>query len=136
MWVEGSCYCGSVTFAAEVDPGQVSICHCTDCQSLTGTAFRVSVGADAKDFRILRGTPSQYIKVGESGARRLQGFCGECGTPLFATSADQPRRYGIRVGALRQRSDLVPTKQIWRQSAPRWVPHMEWLETWQFEDGD
>ena len=45
MRVDGACHCGAVRFAAEADAGQVSVCHCTDCQSLTGTAFRTSVRA-------------------------------------------------------------------------------------------
>ena len=27
----------------EADPEKVSICHCTDCQTGTGSAFRVSI---------------------------------------------------------------------------------------------
>jgi len=36
MKVQGSCHCGRITYEAEVDPGRVSLCHCTDCQTVTG----------------------------------------------------------------------------------------------------
>jgi hypothetical protein len=36
MKVEGSCHYGQITFEAEINPDAVRICHCTDCQTLTG----------------------------------------------------------------------------------------------------
>ena len=132
--VDGACHCGRIAFEAQVDENEVSICHCDDCQRLTGTAFRVSVAVPAENFHLLRGSPRKYIKTAESGARRLQGFCGDGGSPLFATSADKPEVYGLRVGTLLQRDQLVPRKQIWRHLALHWVPLMEHLETWSDED--
>ena len=43
MRVTGACHCGTITIEGEADPERVSICHCTDCQTGTGSAFRVSV---------------------------------------------------------------------------------------------
>jgi hypothetical protein len=39
MKIDGACHCGSITYAAEIDPQTVAICHCTDCQTLSGSAF-------------------------------------------------------------------------------------------------
>ena len=92
------------SYEAEIDPGGVGICHCTDCQTLTGTAFRITVGAQEADLRFTSGTPKIYVKTGSSGAKRAQGFCADCGSPLFATSVgDGPKVYGLRVGTIRQR---------------------------------
>ncbi len=38
MQIDGQCHCGHVAYEAEIDPEQVGICHCTDCQALTGSA--------------------------------------------------------------------------------------------------
>lgn len=121
MKISGGCHCGAITYEAEVDPATVSLCHCTDCQILSGSAYRSSVPAKKAGFRLLTGTPKTYVKVGESGARRAQGFCGECGTPIYATSAEDPQVYGIRTGTARERAQLVPTKQIWCRSALAWT---------------
>ena len=43
MQVHGSCHCGAIEFEAAVDPTRVTICHCTACQNLTGSAYRVTV---------------------------------------------------------------------------------------------
>ena len=40
MKVHGTCHCGQITFEAEVDPDRASICHCTDCQILSGSPYR------------------------------------------------------------------------------------------------
>jgi hypothetical protein len=53
MKVQGSCHCGQVTYEAEVDPEKVSLWNCTDCQMLTGSAFRVLVPAPAAHVSIV-----------------------------------------------------------------------------------
>src|SRR5437868_9734083 len=67
MKIDGHCHCGEITFQAEVDPDALNICHCTDCQTLSGTAFRVNIPALAEHFVLLSGTPKTYIKTAESG---------------------------------------------------------------------
>jgi hypothetical protein len=122
MKIDGSCHCGAVTYEAEVDPERTSICHCTDCQELTGAAFRTSVPARREDFRILTGEPRIYVKIAESGAKRRQAFCGKCGSPIYATAHDDPNApLGIRTGTVRQRDSLIPKRQIWARSAQKWL---------------
>ncbi len=121
MKVEGQCHCGQITFEAEIDPATVGICHCTDCQTLTGSAYRVTVHAPASQFSLRSGTPKIYIKTAESGKKRAHGFCANCGTPIYATDVEAPRSYGIRVGTLKQRDELSPRRQIWHRSALKWV---------------
>src|SRR5687768_5530242 len=70
MKIDGSCHCGRIAYEAEVDPAKVSICHCSDCQTLTGTAFRVTIPVAEANFRLLSGEPKIYVKVAESGNKR------------------------------------------------------------------
>ena len=124
MQVQGSCHCGAIQFEAEIDPERVRICHCTDCQELSGTAFRVMVPCPEDQFHLTKGEPRIYIKTAESGRKRQQAFCADCGSPLYATS-DEPagaRSLGIRIGVLAQRRDLVPKRQFWFRSALPWLP--------------
>ena len=123
MKIEGGCHCGAIRYEAEVDPETVSICHCTDCQELTGTAYRVTVFASEGSFRITEGDPTVYIKTtAESGNKRAQAFCGLCGSHLYVTGVgDGPKLYGIRVGSVNQRRELPPRRQIWHRSALDWV---------------
>jgi hypothetical protein len=121
MRVDGSCHCGEITYRAEADPDQVLVCHCTDCQVLGGTAFRTALPVSAEAFTLQSGEPRIYVKTAESGKRRAQAFCPTCGTPLYATDAQQPQILALRVAALRQRDALPPRRQIWYRSAQPWV---------------
>ncbi|HVC57700.1 MAG TPA: GFA family protein [Stellaceae bacterium] len=133
MKVTGHCHCGNISFEAEIDPAQVRICHCTDCQTLSGSAFRVNVASLPGTFVLKSGAPKTYIKTtADSGNHRAHGFCPECGTPLWATSTDaNPRSYGLRVGTLDCRTELTPSRQGWYRSALPWsqdlsgVPQVE-----------
>ncbi|HWO40521.1 MAG TPA: GFA family protein [Candidatus Eisenbacteria bacterium] len=120
MKIDGACHCGNITYTAEVDPEDVGICHCTDCQTLSGTAFRVSVRAKKDAFR-LSGKPKIYVKTAESGNRRAQAFCPECGTPVYSAAASDPQVFNLRVGTVLQRAELRPRTQGWCRSALGWV---------------
>lgn len=121
MKIHGRCHCGELTYEAEVDPAQVSICHCLDCQILTGTAYRVSVPAKAGEFHILSGVPKIYVKTAESGNPRAQAFCATCGTPIYASDVRQPKQFNLRTGPIAERALLKPRRQIWCRSARDWA---------------
>ena len=121
MIVHGSCHCGAVAYEAEVDPARAVICHCTDCQTLSGAAFRASVPARVEDFRLLRGAPKTYVKTAESGTRRVQAFCGDCGSPLYAADAEAAKTYNLRIGVMAERAHLPPQREIWCEAALPWT---------------
>jgi hypothetical protein len=127
MHVEGGCHCGNITFEAEVDPEMVRICHCTDCQTLTGSAFRITVPTSKHGFKLLTGQPKIYVKTAESGTQRAHGFCPECGTPVYSAAVTDPQVFGIRVGTVRQKAQLPPKRQGWCRSALDWVMNLEGL---------
>ncbi|TAK81580.1 MAG: GFA family protein [Betaproteobacteria bacterium] len=125
MRIDGACHCGNITYQAEIDPEQVGICHCTDCQKLTGSAFTVYVPAPVEGFRLRTGQPKIYVKTAESGSRRAQAFCPECGSRIYAAAVTDPRIFNIRVGTVRQRDALPPKTQLWCRSALGWVMNLE-----------
>ena len=129
MKIEGGCHCGFITYIGEADPEKTAICHCTDCQKLTGSAYRVTVPATDASLRLVAGQPSVYVKVGDSGARRAQVFCGHCGSPLYTYDADWPRVFGLRVGCIDERAALVPTKRVWCRSALAWSESLAGMPT-------
>jgi hypothetical protein len=132
MKVDGRCHCGHITYEAEIDPEQVRICHCTDCQTLSGSAFRTVAATKPGTFKLLSGQPKIYVKVGENGTPRQQSFCPECGSPIFsAPTGDGTKQHYLRVGTIRQRNELKPRAQWWHRSAQRWLdelPSMDKVE--------
>ena len=101
MKVQGACHCGDVSYEAIVDQARVSICHCTDCQALTGTAYRVTVPTLIKDFeknsakRITNGLYQDRRQRSKARASVLP----RCGSPIYAHAVENPKTYGLRFGA-------------------------------------
>jgi hypothetical protein len=106
MQIEGGCHCGYINYEAEIDPEKVGICHCTDCQTLTGSAFTTSVPSAKEAFGLRTGQPRIYVKTAESGAKRAKAFCPECGSRIYAAAAVDPQTFNIWVGTIRQRKEL------------------------------
>ncbi len=120
MKVHGACHCRAVRYEAEVDPDHVTICHCTDCQRLTGTAYRVTIRALRKDFVLLAGMPKTYVKIAQSGAQRAQVFCADCGSPLYTHAIESSDTLGLRLGCIDERRQFEPRQQVWCDSALGW----------------
>ena len=128
MHIDGACHCGYIKYEAEIDPGAVSICHCTDCQTFSGSAFRTTVIVTKQNFKMTGGRPKIYVKTAESGNKRAQAFCPECGTHLYATAPVDPQVFGLRVSTARQRNELKPSRQIWCRSMQGWVTGLGSIE--------
>jgi len=126
MKIDGSCHCGAITIEGEADPEKVAICHCTDCQTGTASAFRISIPVAGTMLK-MTGQPTTYLKTtADSGRPRVQAFCGKCGSPIYSTTPGdgvQPS-YTVRVGILRQRDQLAPRRQQWFRSARAWVTEL------------
>jgi hypothetical protein len=126
MRVHGHCHCGAIAYEAEVDERAVNICHCLDCQTLTGSAFRANIQAPAATFILRTGQPRRYVKTGDSGAQRVHAFCETCGGPVYSCDPVNPKSYSLRVGALDERAELgPPVRQIWAKRRLPWVTEVK-----------
>jgi hypothetical protein len=124
MKIDRRCHCGYITYEAEIELEKALICHCTDCQTLSGSAFRVHAYTREDAFRLLSGELKFYVKTAENGNKRPQSFCPECGTPIYGTAVGAgPKVYAIRGGSIRQRDQIAPNLQLWSRSAQPWVSH-------------
>lgn len=129
MQIDGGCHCGNLRYEADIEPEKVILCHCTDCQIISGTAFRTVVFVPQSRFTLLSGSLKTYIKTADSGNKRAMAFCPECGTHLYATSVDgEDKILGLRVGTARQRGELRPAKQYWCRSALDWITDLGVIE--------
>lgn len=128
MKVDGECLCGAVAFEAEIEPGQVFLCHCLDCQVQSGTAFRTVARARPDSLRVTKGAVRVYEKVAESGSARALAFCPECGTSIYGGPGQGSEgMLSLRVGVLRQRGELAPIAQVWCRSRQPWLDGLDAL---------
>ena len=86
MKIDGGCHCGYIAYEAEADPAEARICHCTDCQTLSGSAFRTVLPTREGPFKLRSGELKIYVKTGESGTARPQ-FGGSKSSPLSPQAA-------------------------------------------------
>jgi hypothetical protein len=126
MKIDGGCYCGYIKYEAEAELDKARICHCTDCQTATGSAFRTVLIVPGESFKLLAGEPTLFIKTADSGNKREQGFCPKCGTPIYSRMPNNaPGPYVLRLGSVRQRNQFVPQSQIWSRSRQAWLKDLE-----------
>ncbi len=134
MEVNGECGCGQLTYRAEVDPGRVIVCHCRDCQTQSGSAFRIVVPAKDGSFEVLSGEIKSFEKVADSGTLRSRAFCPECGTQIYAKTIGEGMAFmGLRVGALAQRDELKPAFQVWTRSAQGWLGELHAVPSYEVQ---
>ena len=100
MKIDGRCHCGQIEIEAEAeaDPAALRICHCMDCQTLSGSS--------AEHFKLLAGSPKRYVNTARGGNERLHAFCGNCSTPIDTYAPAAPASYSLRIGTISQRADF------------------------------
>ena len=86
---------------------------------MSGAPLRAIAVAPADKIKIT-GIPKEYIKIGDSGNKRIQAFCPECGTQLFATDIKKTL-YNLRTGFLEQKNELEPKNHVFTQSSMSWI---------------
>lgn len=128
MKIDGGCLCGLITYEATINPERIVICHCTDCQITSGSAFRWIAPVGKQDFGLRTGKLKIHIKTAQSGSKRALAFCPECGTHLYGSDVSDPQSFTLRLGTARQAKELAPPSlQIWRRSAVDWLAAIDTL---------
>jgi len=117
---QGSCMCGAVRYAAEAEPIFTGVCHCTNCQKHTGSAFSCTV-AVPKPTLSITGQTREFRHEGDSGKEVITTFCPVCATRLTSEATVMPGVVMIEVGTLDDRSVFDGTFHIYCASAQPWV---------------
>ena len=117
----GGCLCGAVRYTLrEGFRLKPYACHCTDCQSRTGTAFSEHMLFTLSDLDI-----SGELDVGEyrqpSGAQSRIFGCQRCKARIYATNDAREGMASLRCGTLDGSAGLVPAAHIWVRSKQPWI---------------
>ncbi|HWI29170.1 MAG TPA: GFA family protein [Stellaceae bacterium] len=118
--IEGGCLCGQARYHADVEPAFVGVCHCTDCQRYSGSAFATVVALPAPALTVT-GRLKTFTKEGDSGKPMHRRFCPECGSGVVEEAEALPGIAMINAGTLDDRSWLNPASAIYCDSAQHWV---------------
>ena len=119
--LEGRCKCGSTTYVMKDKPLITHCCHCSECQTLTGSAFvlnaiiesdRVEVSGETTDVTLP--TPSGHGQVVTS--------CAQCGTTIYsAYMSRKGKLLYVRVGTLDNPAACPPDVHIFTSTKLPWV---------------
>jgi hypothetical protein len=118
----GGCQCGAVRYEITGSPVTVYACHCTECQTQSGSAFAMAAVIPGQHFHITKGSPKMFPRKTSPTKIMECWFCGDCGTRLYHVpgGAAYPNR-NIKPGTLDDASWLVPTTHFWTRSAQNWM---------------
>jgi hypothetical protein len=121
---EGGCHCGTLRYALMKPPLRTVVCHCTDCQRISGSAFGISVVCLA-DAVSISGRAKFVSRILGSGGAGNRWTCPDCGVWICGDAKEDLTtklvRRTIRGGTLDDRSWLKPDAHIWARSAQPWV---------------
>jgi hypothetical protein len=120
--LEGGCACGAVRYRLRSAPMFVHCCHCTSCQTETGSAFAVNALIESDRVETLAGTPETLLIASESGRGQNVWRCPSCRVALWSNygGAKDLLRF-IRVGTLDTPGTLEPDIHIYTRSKLPWV---------------
>jgi len=120
MKFDGGCLCGQVRYAGEAEPIFTGVCHCSNCQKSTGSAFSTVIAVPKPAVNVT-GAVKTFEGKGDSGNATFKHFCPECGSPILEEAAVMANVVMIAVGTLDDKSAVKPAMQIYCDSAQPWA---------------
>ena len=121
---EGGCACGAIRYRITAEPLISYLCHCTECQKRTSSAFGISAIVPADALVIGKGATKVRTRKGDSGNELGIHFCADCGTSLFSAPVARPQIRVLYAGTLDDPGWVPVELNIWADSALPWV-HMD-----------
>jgi len=101
MAIEGTCLCGAVNIKVDEEKNEQIICHCTDCEQTSGSAFSTNILPKDSALHI-SGPISRYVSKAASGRDVTRTFCSVCGSPISHKSAAFGDATAVQTGNLYQ----------------------------------
>ena len=119
--MKGGCQCGVISYELLGSPITLYRCHCTDCQTASGSAFGMSMWVKKDDFKLTSGILKSFIRIADSGAKVESFFCDACGVRIYAKAAVLDSEHIVlKPGTLQNTDDLRPSADIWLKSQQNW----------------
>ena len=104
MKITGGCYCKKVRYKAEGEPLMRGLCHCRECQYISGGGANVAMAMPSSGFRYTSGEPKSFKRSDlESPVERQ--FCPDCGTSLVSLPPSLPDLVILKVGTMDNPAD-------------------------------
>ncbi len=115
-----ACCCGQLRITVHGEPRGVGVCHCLACQRRTGSVF-AALASFAPPYDVT-GLATEYVRLGDRGARFTFRFCPVCGTNLFHTEDGyEQSSVSVAVGAFADPNFPSPRVSVYDCRRHPWV---------------
>lgn len=114
----GSCLCGTVQWAFDGAPGEMSHCHCSICRKLHAAPFATFFSVPTASYRVTDGADA--IRRYESSPGFVRAFCSCCGS-VAPFEVGEGHRVAIPAGCLDDDPGVRPTMHIFAASKAPWL---------------
>jgi hypothetical protein len=102
------------------EPRGAGVCHCLACQRRTGSVF-AALASFVAPYTV-SGTATEYVRVGDHGAKFTFSFCPVCGTTVFHTEDGfEQSRVSVAVGAFADPAFPPPQVSVYECRRHSWV---------------
>ena len=116
----GSCHCGSIQYEFSGEPFTCYACHCTDCQTQSGSAFSMSMIVPLPSLKVRTGECAKY-RQSKNESYVEHYYCEACGTRLWGVGSTAPGLAFLKPGTLNDTSEVQHVAHFWTKSAQLWV---------------
>ncbi len=115
-----TCRCGNLRAECSEEPVRVSVCHCTECQRRTGSAFSAQARFPTGSVKV-EGAFSTFIRTADSGRNLTYQFCPSCGSTVAYQIDAWPEVIAIPLGAFTQGELPAPVYSLYERRKRPWV---------------
>jgi len=116
----GGCECGAIRYRIGSEPVAIYACHCTICQTQSGSAFGMAMRVPKEHFHLTKGELKTFVRTAESGQTFTNSFCADCGTRIHHRPDRFPDQISLKSGTLDDTSWVKPSHHLFMRSAVPW----------------
>jgi len=121
--VEGSCFCGAITYEIDLPTLACVHCLCSMCRRPHGASYVTWAVVPPGQLRITSG--QEHLKTHESSAHGRRQFCGTCGSQMFCrhegTDGAPPKVIDVALASLHDDIDRLPQAHYFYDSRASWT---------------
>jgi hypothetical protein len=119
--MDGGCGCGQVRYTINASQmPAVYACHCTDCQTQSGSAFALQMPV----FEAMLSVTGELIsgeRTQPSGAIGTIFACPKCLVRLYSKNSTRTGMATVRAGTLDDSNQVIPKFHLWISSKQPWL---------------
>jgi hypothetical protein len=117
----GQCHCGTCRFEVHDEPQTCYACHCSSCQTSTGSIASINVWFKKSDITLVSGATEVAAYQHNSNLLKRY-YCANCATTLWYQGISNQDMFSIQGGTLS--IQFEPVAHLWVSSALPWVKQL------------